>query len=368
MAGRRNRYGYQEYRGRGSGRSVLIFIVVLLAVLLTAGVAFMIAMGDYINYTENGIEINWPWRNQEASAPPVVSDPVVIESNDTVVTVGPTSDPTSGPTSEPTDPPVQYESIAAVTVTTDQLRFGSAAQAVLGAGGNALVVEMKTATGKLAWQSQTEMAAALNVNAANNDVADAIRGLAQNSDLYLIARVHCFKDHSLANAGVGPLMTGGGRMWHDFHGVNWSSPAAQQAADYLSALCLELADMGFDEILLDDAGYPCDGEVFALATNDNRPWDRTVPVAAFLQRIAGELGEKGVRLSVYAYEGLLPGEEVYSGMTAAVLAQSADRVWLDKQVDREYYEGLLSAAGLNDLTARVVAPAANAAAGGSWYQ
>ena len=131
---------------------------------------------------------------------------------------------------------------------------------------------------------------------------------------------------------------------------------------------LSLADMGFDEILLDSAGYPWEGEVNVLATNDNRPEDRTVPVAAFLQRIAGELKAKDVRLSVYVYEQLASGDEVYSGLTAAVLAQNAGRVWLDKRVSRASCESVLSAAGLDNLAARVVAPAANAAAGGSWYK
>ena len=367
MAGRRNRYGYQEYRGRGGGRSVLIFIILLLAVLLIAGVVFMVVMGDHIKYTDTGLEIDWPWRHQEPSPPPEFSDPVVIETDPVVITVEPASEPTLEPTPTPTPEP-QYEPLAAVTVTADQLRRGTAAQAVVSAGGSALVVEMKSAnTGKLAWQSQSELAASLKANAANNGVADAIRDLAQNGDLYLIARVHCFRDPLLAKAWIGSLMTRKGNMWHDYSGINWSSPASQQAVDYLSALCLELANMGFDEILLDDAGYPWDGELFALATDDNRPEDRTVPVTAFLQRIAGELEEKDVRLSVYVYEKLLTDAEVYSGMTASVLAQNAGRVWLDKRVSREHYENILSAAGLDNLAARVVAPAASAAAGGSWY-
>lgn len=365
MAGRRNRYGYQEYRGRGGGgrSSVLIFIIVLLAVLLIAGVVFMIVMGDYITYTRDGMEIHWPWLPQESSAPPVFSDPVVIESDDMVVTVEPTPEPTPTPAPEPV-----YDPLAAVTVTVGQLQNGTAAQAVTGAGGSALVVEMKAADGKLAWQSQTELAASLNANAADNSAADAIRELAQNGNLYLVARVHCFKDQNLVNAGIGTLLTPWGNVWYDFYGARWSSPANRQAADYLSALCLDLADMGFDEILLDDAGYPWQGEVNVLATDDSRPEDRTVPVAAFLQRIAGELKEKDVRLSVYVYEELLTDEEVYSGLTASVLAQNAGRVWLDSRTSREHYESVLSAAGLDNLTARVVVPADAAAEGGSWYR
>ena len=359
MAGRRNRYGFQEYRGRdGKHSSVLIFIIVLLAVLLIAGVVFMAVMGDYIRYTPTGVEIDWPWRNQEPSAPPVFSDPVVIETDDIVVTVEPA----------PGSAYVPGTILAAVTVTADQLRSGTAARAVADAGGAALVVEMKAGTGKLAWQSRTELAASLYVNAGDDGVADAIRELARDGDLYLVARVHCFRDQFLTNAWIGPLVSRQGRIWYDPDGVGWSSPVNQAAADYLSALCLELADMGFDEILLDDAGYPCRGEMDELATDGNRPEDRTAPVAAFLQRLSGELREKGVYLSVYAYETLSPEGEAYSGLTAGLLARSAGRVWLDESVDREYYESLLSAAGVSNLAARVVLPAGGAAEGRSWYR
>ena len=87
MAGQRNRYGYQEYRGRSRGRTVLIFIIALLAVLLVAGVAFMYVMGEYIEYTPTGIQINWPWLSDAPSAPPEVTDPVVIESDPVEVIV-----------------------------------------------------------------------------------------------------------------------------------------------------------------------------------------------------------------------------------------------------------------------------------------
>ena len=361
MAGRRSRYGYQEYRGRGGARSVLIFIILLLAVLLAAGVVFMVTMGEYIEYTDTGVEIHWPWLSDRSSTPPVESDPVVLVTDDVVVTVEPSSDPTPTPTPEP-----QYDPIQAVTVTAEQLRGGSAVQAVANAGGNALVVEMKADDGSLAWQSRSEMAASLSVNADSDRTAQAIRELSAAGDLYLVARVHCFKDPGMARNRIGSLLTLRGVVWYDRMGIGWTSPANQQAVDYLSELCQELADMGFDEILLDDAGYPWDGEVNVLATSDNRPEDRTVPVAAFYARLAGELEERGVCLSVYASERLLPGETVYTGMTAAVLAEHAGRVWLDKRVDVEHYQTILTAAGMDDLDARMVVTA-DTAGSGSWY-
>lgn len=362
MGGRRRQYGYSEYRGRGGGRArtVLLFIIALLAVLLAAGVAFMAFMGQYLEYTENGVIVHWPWAQESPSLPPIPSDSIEVVTDPVGVEPTLEVDPTPTPTPEP-----QYASIGAVTVTAAQLRGGTAAQTVYAAGGGALVVEMKNMNGKLAWQSQASLAATLGTNADDDLTAQAVQALAQTTDLYLVARVTCFRDPILARNWVGPLMTRGGNVWHDTQGLGWTSPANQQTVDYLSALCQELADMGFDEILLDEAGYPNFGEVNVLATSDNRPEDLTVPVSAFLERISSEMAERGVCVSVFTDETLLPGEAVLTGLTADVLAQHAGRVWLDRNVSREQYSLLLDSAGFDDTDARIVSPG-NAA--GSWYQ
>lgn len=359
MAGRRSQYGYREYRGRSGGRvrSVLLFIIALLAVLLAAGVVFSMMVD--LEYTDDGVKINWRWAQGSTAGtpPPAVSDPLEVESSPLDVTMEPSEEPT------PTPPP-PYDSIGAVTVREDQLRT-DAAQTVSAAGGNALVVQMKNSSGQLAWQSQVPLAATLGVNASGDQTAQAVRTLADTSELYLVARVCCFRDPVLSRQRVGALTTPSGNLWYDYYGTSWSSPADQQAADYISALCLELADMGFDEILLECAGYPNLGEVNVLATNENRPADLTVPVSAFLGRISGELAEKGVRMSVFTNEKLLPGEAVLSGMTASVLAQNAGRVWLDGKVSAEQYDALLSAAGFDNTAARLVIKDGYA---GSWYK
>ena len=359
--GRKNQYGYQEYRGRGGGRGrmVLLFIIALLAVLLAAGTAFYLLVD--IEYTPNGMVIHWPWAQESETPPPPTAPPPELPSVAVeVVEPSPTPEPTPTPTPEPT-----YNPIAAVTVTTAQLRDGSAAQAVAAAGGNALVVEMKGIKGRLAWQSQAELAATLWANAADDRTAPAVRELAESTELYLVARVQCFRDPLMASSWVGTLMTRGGNLWHDAQGVGWSSPASRDAVDYLSQLCLELAEMGFDEILLDSAGYPDFGEVNVLATGDNRPEDRTVPVAAFWARLSEELAEKGTALSVQTTEDALRGDNAFSGATAANLARYAARVWLPAPVKGSDYAAILSNVGLDNAAARIVV---KNAASGSWYK
>lgn len=365
MGGHRNQYGYHEYRGRGGGRAraVLLFIIALLAVLLAVVVAF--SMFVDLEYTDTGVKISWRGVEDNPSPPPIASDPVeVVSSPVGDVTVEPIEsvEPTPTPVPEP-----QYTPIGAVSVTLEQLRGGTAAQAVAAAGGNALVVQMKDVNGRLAWQSQVPLAANLGTNAADNGTAQAVRNLAEAGNLYLVARVQCFRDPVLARNWVGSIMTRGGNVWHDYQGMGWSSPASQQAVDYLSALCLELADMGFDEILLDSAGYPDTGEVKVLAVSDNRPQDLSVPVAAFWQRLSGELAEKGVALSVQTSEEALRGENTLSGVTAANLGLYAARVWVPASVKGTDYAALLTAGGLDNTASRVVVKNSYGPAG-SWYR
>lgn len=346
MAKWSNQSRYQGYRGRGNGSTVLKVLIVLLALLLLAGVVFVIYMGEYMEFTEDGTQFRPPWRQEDPEPPVAESKPVVIV--DPVIT-DPAGSETPSLPSEST-----LEAVRVVEVTTAQLSSGQAAQMVTDAGGNALVVEMKGPQGKLAWQSQSILAVSMGVNAANNATAAAVTALAADGELYLIARIQCFRDQALAKS-QGALMTQGGNIWFDPQGVNWSSPANQQAADYLTALCLELAAMGFDEIVLDSSGYPDSGEVGVLAWNDDRPEDLNAPVAAFYAKLAGALADTGVRLSVQTTENALRGDDTNSGVTAALLVRNASRVWLPapQQADTDYAD-LLTTAGMEDANAHLV--------------
>lgn len=354
---RRYRPSYQKYRGRRSGGSaVLKVIIALLALVLAAGVLFVLFMGEYVEYTDSGVRLNLPWRKEEPE-PPQESAPVVI------VTEEPAASPEPSPSADLTE-------IRAVEVTAAQLLDGSAAQAAVDAGGNALVVEMKNADGALAWQSETELAAALAVNADDGGVAQAVRALAGDGKLYLVARVQCFLDLAMVKTRTQGtiLLTKGGNVWYDSNGYCWSSPASETVTDYLTALCAELADMGFDEILLDSAGYPDFGEVDVLATDERRPEDLSAPVAAFYEKVSAALAGADTRLSVQADRRMtqLPGEKMYSGITAPVLARYADRVWLPEELSAEQYADVLRAAGLEEPEKHLVTEGGGGE-NGSWY-
>ena len=158
--------------------------------------------------------------------------------------------------------------------------------------------------------------------------AQAVSALAQEDGLHLVARISCFRDQALAGAGVGgPLMTQGGNVWYDASGYRWVSPVSQQVRDYLVQLCVELAQMGFDEILLESAGFPDLGETHVLATSENRPEDLTGPVAQFLEELSGALADTDAALSVLASQETALGTDELTGITPELLAEYAHRVW-----------------------------------------
>lgn len=198
MARRGSKIGYQGYRGRGGGSLVLKVIVALLATTLAAGLIFVVFLGDYMEYTDNGVRFHPPWSTPEDKSSPLPSQALVVVPNPLV------TDSLNTPQPTPVSP------IGAVEVTPQQLRDGSAKDAVALAEGTALVVEMKAATGALAWQSQNELALTLGVNSQDNAVAQAVQALAQEDELYLIARIQGFRDRSLAEHNLGTLMTRGG--------------------------------------------------------------------------------------------------------------------------------------------------------------
>ena len=161
-------------------------------------------------------------------------------------------------------------------------------------------------------------------------MAAAIKELAEGEDLYLVARFVCFRDQVLAASWEGiTLKTKGGNVWYDSKGLRWVSPASEQVRSYMIDLCLELAELGFDEILLDCAGYPWFGETHVLATDERRPEDLYAPVELFWKELKQALAQRGVLLSAVANNSVAYGIDELSGVTPDLLDRYADRVWAE---------------------------------------
>ena len=89
---RRTRGVNERYRGRGRGRGGLRALLVVLAALLGCAIAFLLMLGRYIEYTDDGVRLNLPWFQREQPAP---SAPVPgVSGGELIVTQEPDPTPT----------------------------------------------------------------------------------------------------------------------------------------------------------------------------------------------------------------------------------------------------------------------------------
>ena len=149
-------------------------------------------------------------------------------------------------------------------------------------------------------------------------------------DVYTAARLSCFRTRLWAQHGLHPahqqrLPLAGQR------GSPLGTPSNEAVRSYLIGLMTELAQMGFDEIVLDHFGYPtqADGSLSNLGqSEDNYPAGALDGgITDFLAQAAQALEPYGTKLSLHASADVLTGVDGSAGLTPAALNASVDRVW-----------------------------------------
>mgnify|MGYP001026306970 FL=1 len=326
---RGKRFVYGSYRGRRSTTDVLKTVALILAVLVVLAVAGVWMAQKYIVYDDGGYHLELPFFQKEGPAQ---------EPEDFRVAVEPAA-------SQPEETPEEGEPLlAAVTVPLSAVEDGSAEALAAQAGANSVLLDMKTDRGQLGFVSQLAMAASAGVNAGQADINRQLQAL-NSGELYTVARLSCFRDHALAKDETYAIRTNSGYRWTDPEELRWSSPASQAVQDYLVALMVELAQLGFDEILLDNWGYPAEGNLGYIKQGDAYDLEHLSQlVEEFLARAEAALEPYGTRLALRSTWAVLEGDESPGGQTAQLLERYAQRVWLEAPEDG--MADLLSQAGL----------------------
>ena len=340
---RRNRMGYKGYQGRGSTASgFLKALVVILAVLVVGGGGYLLALNGGISLPS--------WQPQQTAGTPQQSQTAQTQEPEDSQTQAPESSQTPEPTPTPSQAPT-LAAIRGVEVSVSQLLDGSAQRLMEQAGCDTIVVEVKGEWGSLQWPSQAALAQQLNAVASTQSLTDALNTLS-GQGVYLVARMDCFRDQALSAANVGGslLMTKGGNRWYDSMGMSWVSPVNQQVRDYLTQVCTELSKMGFDEVVLDSACFPDQGEIPVLAQSDNYPQNRTAPVEQFLQQVTDAVKGQDVTLSIQVRGDSLLDGGANTGLTPQLLEQYGQRVWVTLDgMDRTQVDNALRQVGVEGV-------------------
>jgi len=206
--------------------------------------------------------------------------------------------------------------------------------------GNTLVLEVKPASGVLAYASETDVA--VNYGTAGfTDLRSAVKSLRESAegsekrDIYLVAAVSCCLDTTLASRYIqAALKTADGNMYTDTAG-GWLDPCTSEMRGYLIALCKELAEMGFDEILFTNLCHPSGTAEYAYSSTSSVKQTPVTAVSGLALALYRNLRSTDVKLSVQleSTAALSAGCDTLNGQNAELFFKLFDRVYYPTTVD-----------------------------------
>ena len=135
---------------------------------------------------------------------------------------------------------------------------------------NAMVIDVKEASGKLYWATDLPAAAAVGSIMQHPLLQlDELLPKLKARGIYTIARMVVMKDNTLGKArpDLAVSNTATGEPWRDYRGGIWLDPYNPGVAEYIAALAGDLAAKGFDEVQLDYVRFFSDGDYSVAGTN-----------------------------------------------------------------------------------------------------
>ena len=309
-----SKYGYNSYHGRSFLKKALKIFLIILLVVIVLGLAAFICLQQYIVVSNDGVYLDLPFLQENSPSP----DPLPSSSPDLVI-----------PTPEPTPTPSILSALHPVALPAEALTDGSALQRVTDAGGDCALFDMKTDVTDLNFTSAVNPIAQAVYNPQTPGLNDAIKEMNQTNGLYTVARVSCFKDaYIFLYNDTFPIRTNSDYRWTGPDTLMWISPTNPAVQDYIIQICVELAQLGFDEILLDNAGYPNQGNLHYIRRGaDYDPSQFSTVIGGFYSKLSSALAEYDVALSVVATPEAMAGNDILTGQTPENLA-GFSRLWV----------------------------------------
>lgn len=161
---------------------------------------------------------------------------------------------------------------------------------------NAVVIDIKDATGKISYQPQDPDL--IVTGAGSNRIAD-IKTLIENlhsKEIYVIGRLTVFQDHHYAKYKPESALkkTSDGEIWLDRKGLAWLDPTKKDVWEYVRSVAWDAYNVGFDEINFDYIRYPSDGNMNDLNYNNVTGDTRRTNIRMFYEFIHDTFSETNV--------------------------------------------------------------------------
>ncbi len=167
---------------------------------------------------------------------------------------------------------------------------------------NGVVIDIKDYTGKVAFETQSDLIKSLNAEEIKIKDFDSLVKKFHEHNIYVIVRVAVFQDLNLVKqkpeVAVKNKFTGG--IWRDRKGISWVDPASKFVWDYNIEVSKEAIKLGVDEINFDYIRFPSDGDMKALAypVFDENQLSKSQQLEQFFKYLNENLKPTEVKLSV----------------------------------------------------------------------
>lgn len=121
--------------------------------------------------------------------------------------------------------------------------------------GTAVMIDVKSIQGAFYYSSAVGSARSSRIN---TEQFDDLLATLKRSNLYTIARLPALRDYTygLNHVPDGVHHSSGGYLYMDDDGCYWLHPASEGTLSYLTQIIMELKNLGFDEVVLDDFCFP----------------------------------------------------------------------------------------------------------------
>ncbi|MCD7757416.1 MAG: putative glycoside hydrolase [Clostridiales bacterium] len=201
---------------------------------------------------------------------------------------------------------------------------------------NGIMLYLKESSGALNYASSLDLSAVFNVSCSESKsatIADTIAEL-NESDYYTLAYVDCFQDSSAGDSVDYRLYDTSGDAWYDEEDCSWADPANEDFQDYIVGMVQELAAMGYDEVVLNNAAYPTTGDTDSLSADCYDPDTFEATISAFYAKLAEAVEGTDTIVSVITTtDAITGGADAVTGQTLENMLQLGGRLWVEADVD-----------------------------------
>ena len=325
--------GYQSYRGRHSAGMRLL--IILLAVILVAACGFLVIQ-RYISYTYDGgmyLElplvgrVDLPVPPRPAAAAPEEEEDEQEPAVNVVVDAPEEPVQPAELEAEPEPPADVYGERHLVELAALPADAAALSVQLAAFSANGFLWQVRDNTGLVRYASGAALQKAVAADAA---AAETVSALCAQEGTVAVARFNALHDsyYAFANMKEAAVCQRNGYVWYDSHSYHWLDPSKELARSYVIGLAMECAQLGFDEILLEEFAYPAEGKLQKIDYSGNT-MGKTEALTLLLQQLRDALEPYGTRLSLLVTEELLQtGADEESGQSLAAMLPLVDAVYV----------------------------------------